>query len=59
MHNTFRFESLKEKDYFEDLCIGKKIILRVILEKWVGSVDWIHLAQKRDQWQALVNTVTS
>jgi hypothetical protein len=23
---------------------------------WKG-VDWIHLAQDRDQWQALVNTV--
>jgi hypothetical protein len=23
------------------------------------SVDWIHLAQDRDQWQAVVNTVTN
>jgi hypothetical protein len=23
---------------------------------WVG-MDWIHLAQNRDQWRALVNTV--
>jgi hypothetical protein len=22
-----------------------------------GGVDWIHLAQDRDQWRALVNTV--
>jgi len=22
------------------------------------GVDWIHLAQDRDQWRALVNTVT-
>jgi hypothetical protein len=22
-----------------------------------GSVDWIHLAQDRDRWQAFVNTV--
>jgi hypothetical protein len=21
-----------------------------------GTVDWIHLAQDRDQWRALVNT---
>jgi hypothetical protein len=28
--------------------------LRVI--GWEG-VDWIHLAQDRDQWQAFVNTV--
>jgi hypothetical protein len=25
---------------------------------WEG-VDWIHLAQDRDQWQAVVNTVTN
>jgi hypothetical protein len=25
-------------------------------EVWEG-VDWIHLAQKRDQWRALVNTI--
>jgi hypothetical protein len=24
---------------------------------WFGDVDWIHLAQDRDRWQALVNTV--
>jgi hypothetical protein len=24
-----------------------------------GDVDWIHLAQDRDRWRALVNTVTS
>jgi hypothetical protein len=22
-----------------------------------GGVDWIHVAQDRDQWRALVNTV--
>jgi hypothetical protein len=24
-----------------------------------GDVDWIHLAQDRDRWRALVNTVMS
>jgi hypothetical protein len=23
----------------------------------LGGIDWIHLAQDRDQWMALVNTV--
>jgi hypothetical protein len=31
-----------------------KMYLREI--KW-GSMDWIDLAQDRDQWRALVNTV--
>jgi hypothetical protein len=26
-------------------------------EIWWEGVDWIHLAQDRDQWRALVNTV--
>jgi hypothetical protein len=28
-----------------------------LAEIWIGDVDWIHLAQDRDRWQALVNTV--
>jgi hypothetical protein len=26
-------------------------------EIWGEGVDWIHLAQDRDQWQAVVNKV--
>jgi hypothetical protein len=26
-------------------------------EIWFGNVDWIHWAQDRDRWRALVNTV--
>jgi hypothetical protein len=33
-----------------------RIILRWMLERW-GSMDWIDLAQDRDQSRALVNTV--
>jgi hypothetical protein len=28
-------------------------------EVWWGDMDWIYLAQDRDQWRALVNTVTN
>jgi hypothetical protein len=24
---------------------------------WVGGVEWIHLAQDRDRWRAVVNSV--
>jgi hypothetical protein len=33
-------------------------ILKWILERWYG-VDWIDMAQDRDQWRALVNAVLS
>jgi hypothetical protein len=30
--------------------------MRLIEKEW-GGMGWINLAQDRDQWQALVNTV--
>jgi hypothetical protein len=32
-------------------------LLKLILEKWDDGVDWIHVAQNRDQWRSLVNTL--
>jgi hypothetical protein len=34
-------------------------ILMDLREIGFGDVDWIHLAQYRDRWRALVNTVTN
>jgi hypothetical protein len=28
-------------------------------EIWWEDVDWIHVAQNKDQWRALVNTVNN
>jgi hypothetical protein len=41
----------------EDLGLDGRIILKWILKKWVGGMDWIDLAQDRDRWRALVNAV--
>jgi hypothetical protein len=41
----------------EDPGLDGKIILRWIFRKWFGGMDWIELAQERDRWLALVNTV--
>jgi hypothetical protein len=56
MHRGFWWERQKERDHQEDLDIGGRLILRWILEREDGMV-WIDLAQNRDQWRALVNTV--
>jgi hypothetical protein len=47
-----------ERDHWEDHIIGGWTILKWIL-RGIGwdVMDWIDLAQDRDQWQALVNTV--
>jgi len=43
-------ENLKGRDHSEDLGIDGKTILEWSLGKWGWeSVDWIHLAQDRDQ----------
>jgi hypothetical protein len=52
MHIGYWWESQKERDQDVD----GWTILKWILERWDG-VDWIELAEDRDQWRALVNTV--
>jgi hypothetical protein len=49
-------KSQKERDHWEDQDVGRWTILKWILERW-GGMDWIDLAQDRDQWRALVNTI--
>ena len=41
----------------EDPGIDDRIILRWIFGMWGGDVDWIDLAEDRDRWRALVNSV--
>jgi hypothetical protein len=53
----FSSENLMGRDHLEELGIDGKIILEWILGKCGGNVDWIHLAQNRDQWQAVVDTI--
>jgi hypothetical protein len=37
--------------------IDGRIILKWILKKWDGGMDWIELAQNRYRWRVLVNAV--
>ena len=57
MHTGFWWGNLKERDHLKDPGIEGRIILRWILRKCEGDVDWIDLAQDRDRLQALVYVV--
>jgi hypothetical protein len=39
------------------ILVGKNNIRKDLREIGWGGMDWIDLAQGRDQWRALVNTV--
>jgi hypothetical protein len=41
----------------EDPGVDGRIILKRIFERLGGGTDWIHLAQDRDRWRAVVNAV--
>jgi hypothetical protein len=57
MHIGYWWGSQKVRDHWENLDVGGWTILKQILEiRWDG-MDWIDLAQDRDQWRTLVNTV--
>jgi hypothetical protein len=53
MNTGYLWESQKERDHCEDQDVGGWTILKWILERQ----DWVDVAQHRDQWRALVNTV--
>jgi hypothetical protein len=50
---------MRERDHLENPGANGRIILRWIMRKWDGGMDWIDLAQDRDRWQALVNAITN
>jgi hypothetical protein len=48
-------ENLKGRDLLEGLGRGERVILKQILG--FGGVDGVYVAQDRDWWWAVVNTV--
>jgi hypothetical protein len=57
--NTYRLLVGKPegKSHLEDQDVGGWIILGWIFQFGWGYVDWIDLAQDRNRWRALVNSV--
>jgi hypothetical protein len=51
-------ESLKGRYHSQDLGVDGGINIKMNLrEVGYGDVDWIHLAEDRDLWRALMSTV--
>jgi hypothetical protein len=48
---------LREIDNLEDPDVDERIILNESSRSGIGGMDKIDLAQNRDRWWALVNTV--
>jgi len=59
VHTGFQCGNLREGDHLEDPGIDRRIILRWICRNWDGGMDWIKVAQGRDRWWALVDTVVN
>jgi hypothetical protein len=57
MHTGFWWGKLREIDPVEDLGLDGRIILKLILKKWDGEIQWIDLAQKGNRWRAFLNAV--
>jgi hypothetical protein len=55
----FWWESPKEKDHLEDQGVDGRMGSKWTLGRLVGGggVEWIHLAQDRDRWRAVVSAV--
>jgi hypothetical protein len=55
-HTKFWLGKLQGKDHSQDLGAYVKVILEWFFDKTVGEdVEWIHLAQDRNLWRAVVN----
>jgi len=56
LHTKFGSVNLKGRDSPEDLDIDGKMLEYMSGIGWEG-VGWMHLAEDRDQWRTVVNTV--
>ena len=57
MHIFTGWGNLRKGDHLEDPGVDRRIILKLIFEKWDGGYGWDQSAQDRNRWLALVNAV--
>jgi hypothetical protein len=61
MCTGFWWVSLRERDHLKDQGVDGRVGSKWTLGKLAGggggSAEWIHLAQDRNHWQALMNAV--
>jgi hypothetical protein len=57
VHAGFWWGYLREEHHLKDLGEDGRVILSESSISWVGGIFWISLAQNRDMWQAVLNTV--
>jgi hypothetical protein len=55
INTTLLLENLKERDHLEDRHGWEVNVKMDRKETGLEGVDWIRLAQDRDQWRAVVN----
>jgi hypothetical protein len=53
----FWWGNLKEEDHLEHPSVDRKIILKLIFEKWDGAMDWMDITVSRDRWRAFMSEV--
>ena len=48
---------MREREHLENLGVNMRIILKRMFRNSNGGMYWIDLAQNRDGWRVVVNTV--
>jgi hypothetical protein len=57
IHIGYWWETQKVRDHWEDQDVSGWTILTWILEIGCDGMNWIDVAQDRDQWRTFMNTV--
>jgi len=56
MHASFSPGNLNVNDHLEDPSVVGRITVMTVKETELQDMDWLHFAQDRNEWQAVVNT---